>query len=52
MRKTLRDHGLSLTMGGLFLLCLLGHSLAGYDDIPPINTPTSNLRWGTADIYQ
>jgi hypothetical protein len=30
MRKTVRDNGLSLLMGGLFLLCLLGHSLAGY----------------------
>jgi hypothetical protein len=32
MRKRLRDNGLSLTMFGLFLLFLLGHSLAGYYD--------------------
>jgi hypothetical protein len=32
MRKTLRDNGLSLAMFGLFLLYLLGHSLAGYYD--------------------
>jgi uncharacterized protein DUF6766 len=32
MRKRLRDNGLSLTMFGLFLLCFLGQSLAGFDD--------------------
>jgi hypothetical protein len=32
MRKRLRDNGLSLTMFGLFLLFLLGHSIAGYYD--------------------
>jgi hypothetical protein len=32
MRKTLRDNGLSLAMFSLFVLCLLGHSLAGYYD--------------------
>jgi hypothetical protein len=32
MRKILRDNGLSLTMFGLFLLFLLGHSIAGYYD--------------------
>ena len=32
MRKRLQDNGLSLTMFGLFLLFLLGHSLAGYYD--------------------
>ena len=31
MRKRRRDHGLSLTMGDLFLCCFLGHSLTGYD---------------------
>ena len=30
MRKRLRENSLSLVMFGLFLLCLLGHSLAGY----------------------
>jgi hypothetical protein len=30
MRKILRDNGLSLTMFGLFLLLLLGHSVVGY----------------------
>jgi hypothetical protein len=30
MRKMLRDNSLSLTMFGLFLLFLLGHSIAGY----------------------
>jgi hypothetical protein len=30
MRKILRDHGLSLVMFSVFVLCLLGHSLAGY----------------------
>ena len=32
MRKRLRDNGLSLTMFGLFLLFLLGQSIAGYYD--------------------
>jgi hypothetical protein len=32
MRKTLRDNSLSLAMFGLFVLFLLGHSLAGYYD--------------------
>jgi hypothetical protein len=32
MRKILRDNGLSLAMFGLFLLFLLGHSIAGYYD--------------------
>ena len=32
MRKRLRDNGLSLTMFGLFLVCFLGHSIAGYYD--------------------
>jgi hypothetical protein len=30
MRKTLRDNGLSLAMFGLFVLFLVGHSVAGY----------------------
>ena len=30
MRKRLREKSLSLVMFGLFGLCLLGHSLAGY----------------------
>jgi hypothetical protein len=30
MRKKLRDNSLSLAMVGLFVLCLLGHSVAGY----------------------
>ena len=30
MRTILRDNSLSLVMFGLFGLCLLGHSLAGY----------------------
>ena len=32
MRKRLRDNGLSLTLFGLFLLFLLGHSIMGYYD--------------------
>jgi hypothetical protein len=32
MRKQLRDNSLSLAMFGLFVLCLLGHSVAGYYD--------------------
>jgi hypothetical protein len=32
MRKQLRDNGLSLTMFGLFVLFLVGHSVAGYYD--------------------
>ena len=32
MRKILRDNGLSLVMFGLFLLFLVGHSVAGYYD--------------------
>ncbi len=32
MRKKLRDNGLSVAMFGLFVLFLLGQSLAGYDD--------------------
>jgi hypothetical protein len=32
MRKTLRDHSLSLAMFGLFVLFLIGHSVAGYYD--------------------
>jgi hypothetical protein len=32
MCKTLRDNSLSLAMFGLFVLCLLGHSVAGYYD--------------------
>jgi hypothetical protein len=30
MRTILRDNSLSVVMFGLFGLCLLGHSLAGY----------------------
>ena len=30
MRTRLREKSLSLVMFGLFLLCLAGHSLAGY----------------------
>ena len=30
MRKILRDHSLSLAMFGLFVLFLVGHSVAGY----------------------
>jgi hypothetical protein len=32
MRKTLRDHSLSLAMFGLLMLFLIGHSVAGYYD--------------------
>ena len=32
MRKTLRDNSLSLAMFGLFVLFLVGHSVAGYYD--------------------
>jgi hypothetical protein len=32
MRKKLRDNGLSVAMFGLFVLFLLGQSLAGYYD--------------------
>jgi hypothetical protein len=32
MRKILRDNGLSLVMFGLFVLFLVGHSVAGYYD--------------------
>ena len=59
MRKQLRDNGLSLTLGGLFLLCFLGHSLTGYyaynaeqhaHQHPPVRYGTyltSGHFWGT-----
>ena len=50
MRKRLRDNGLSLTIFGLFLLFLLGHSIAGYYDYHADQHAPGNPRLGMACI--
>ena len=50
MRQKLRDNSLSVVMFGLFVLFLLGHSLAGYAATTTTSRPISNPPSATRPI--